>query len=78
MAQKYDKDFKINAVQVYLSNDKSIDRIAHDLGVSRASLGARVRAYKIKGERSFPGSGFSTDPELSALKLELRSCCKFG
>jgi transposase-like protein len=33
MPQKYDKEFKVNAVKLYLSHDKSIDVIANDLGV---------------------------------------------
>ncbi len=46
MTQKYDKEFKMNAVKLYLANDKSIDNIAGDLGVSRASLGHWVTQYK--------------------------------
>ena len=71
MAQKYDKEFKLNAVKLYLANDKSIDTIAQDLGVSRASLGHWVSQYQREGERSFPGSGHVQDEELKALKREL-------
>ena len=71
MTQKYDKEFKLNAVQVYLSNDKSIEQIASDLGISRASLGKWVQEYKQKGEKSFPGSGHYIDQELRDLKREL-------
>lgn len=71
MTQRYDKEFKINAVKVYLSNDKSIEQIACDLGISRASLGKWVQSYKKSGERSFPGSGNPVELELHALKKEL-------
>ncbi len=71
MTQKYDKEFKMNAVKLYLANDKSIDNIAGDLGVSRASLGHWVTQYKREGEKSFPGSGHVIDEELKALKREL-------
>ena len=71
MTQKYGKEFKINAVKLYLAHDKSLDRIAADLGVSRASLGKWVSAYKKDADKSFPGSGRVVDQELQALKREL-------
>jgi|SRR5690606_1309144 len=71
MTQKYDKEFKINAVKVYLSNDKSIEKIALDLGISRASLGHWIKQYRREGDRSFPGSGHVVEEELRALKREL-------
>lgn len=71
MTQKYDKDFKLNAVQLYLSSERSIEQISSDLGVSRASLGKWVQQYRQKGEKSFPGSGHCADQELKSLKREL-------
>ena len=71
MTQKYDKEFKINAVKLYLSHNKSMEQIAQDLGISRASLGHWVTQYKTEGERSFPGSGHVIEEELKALKREL-------
>lgn len=71
MTQKYDKEFKVNAVKIYLSNDKSIEQISNDLGISRASLGHWIKQYKAEGERSFPGSGHVIEEELRALKREL-------
>lgn len=61
----------MNAVKLYLANDKSVDTIAQDLGVSRASLGHWVSQYKREGEKSFPGSGYVRDEELKILKREL-------
>lgn len=71
MTQKYDKDFKLSAVQLYLSSQESIEKIATDLGVSRASLGKWVSSYKRDGDRSFPGSGHVVEKEIRALKQEL-------
>jgi len=71
MTQTYDKEFKVNAVKIYLGHDKSIEAIAKDLGVSRASLGNWIKQYKVVGEKSFPGSGHVIDEELRALKREL-------
>jgi transposase len=74
MTQRYyDKEFKMNAVQLYLANkdSKSIRVIAGDLGVSRVSLGHWIMDYKKKGESCFVGSGNSFDKELRDLKREL-------
>lgn len=71
MPQKYDKEFKMNAVKLYLANDKSIDIIANDLGVSRSSLGKWVRQYQQEGDKSFPGSGNVIHEEVRALKRQL-------
>ncbi len=71
MTQKYDKEFKVNAAKLYLGSDKSIEVIANDLGVSRATLGNWIKQYKTEGEKSFPGSGHVIDEELRALKREL-------
>jgi transposase len=60
MSQKqYDKEFKLNAVKLYLANkgSKSIRAIAEDLRVSRPSLGHWIMDYKTQGDKSFVGSG---------------------
>lgn len=71
MTQRYDREFKMNSVNLYNSNDKSIEEIARDLGVSRASLGKWVQQYKTNGQNSFPGSGKSVNQELHDLRREL-------
>lgn len=76
MTQKYDKEFKINAVKLYLNNNKSIGIIAQDLGVSRASLGHWIKQYEKGGDKSFPGSGHVAEEELRALKRELHLVCQ--
>ena len=61
----------MNAVQLYLSSQQSIEKISTDLGVSRASLGKWIISYKRDGDRSFPGSGYVVEKEIRALKQEL-------
>jgi transposase-like protein len=73
MTQKhYDKEFKLNAVRLYLANkgSKSIRDIAGDLGVSRTSLGQWIIDYRNKGEGCFVGSGHADNQELRDLKRE--------
>ena len=71
MTHRYDREFKMNAVNLYNSHNRSIEEIARDLGISRASLGKWVQQYKVNGVTSFPGSGRVIDQELQALKREL-------
>jgi len=71
MTQKYDKEFKINAVKLYMTNGKSIENLASDLGISRASLGKWIKEYKSNGDKSFPGSGNPVNQELQSLRREL-------
>ena|SRR5579871_4892897 len=74
MTQKqYDKEFKVNAVKLYLANkdSKSIRNIANDLGVSHASLGHWIMDYRNKGNGCFVGSGNVSDQELKELRREL-------
>lgn len=71
MTQKYDKEFKLNAVKLHLANNKSNDTIDQDLGVLCASLGRWINQHKHERRRSFPSSGYSWDEELRALKKEL-------
>ena len=74
MSQKrYDKEFKLNAVKLYLANkgSKSIRAIAEDLGVSKPSLGHWIMDYKTLGDGSFVGSGHVINQEVRDLKREL-------
>jgi len=74
MTQKnYDKEFKLNAVKLYLVNkdSKSIREIASDLGVSRGSLSHWIMDYRNKGDGCFVGSGNASNQELRDLKREL-------
>ena len=75
MSQKhYDKEFKLNAVKLYLVNkdSKSIRELANDLGISHASLGHWIIDYKNRGEKCFVGSGNTFNQELKDLKRELQ------
>lgn len=61
--RSYDKDFKINAVNLYKSSGRSLKVIAEELGVATGSLGDWVRAYRQEGDKSFPGKGQLKSPE---------------
>lgn len=69
----YDKDFKINAVNLYKSSDRSLKTIAEELGLATSTLSQWVQEYKKEGGQSFPGKGRvkSAEEELRALRKEL-------
>jgi len=69
----YDKEFKINAVNLYKSGGRSLTTIANELGLATSTLGHWVRDYTQEGDQSFPGKGQvkSSEEELRALRKEL-------
>jgi transposase len=69
----YDKDFKINAVNLYKSSGRSLKRIAEELGLSTSTLSHWVQEYKQEGSQSFSGKGQvrSSEEELRDLRREL-------
>ncbi len=71
--RKYDKDFKINAVNLYKSSGRSLNTIAEELGLSTSTLSHWARDYKQDGDKSFPGKGKikSSEEELRDLRREL-------
>ena len=71
--RKYDKEFKINAIKLWMESKKKQEDIAHDLGIPKSTLYILVKQYKECGEKSFPGSGSIApcNEELHRLRKEL-------
>ena len=69
----YDKDFKINAVNLYKSSGRSIKTISQELGLATSSLSNWIRQYSQNAGESFPGKGHpkACDEEVMALRKEL-------
>lgn len=72
-ARNYDKEFKLNAVNLYLKSGRSYRQIGRELGVPEATLAGWVCDYKKDGINSFPGRGHlkPADEELGQLRKEL-------
>jgi transposase-like protein len=71
--RNYDKEFKINAIKLYLQSGRSYREIGDELGVPSATLAAWVSAHKEVGEEAFPGKGHlkASDAEIAQLRKEL-------
>jgi transposase len=71
--RKYDKEFKINAVNLHQKGGRSLRLISKDLDVPIATLAGWVYSYKKEGEQAFPGKGNlkPQDNELAELRKEL-------
>ena len=69
----YDKEFKINAVKLYLSSGKKYHEISKELGIPMGTLVTWVMGHKKYGESAFPGTGHlrPSDAEVADLRKEL-------
>lgn len=72
--QKYDKEFKANAVKLHLETGKSIYDVEEELGIVHGNMNKWVKQYKEKGSDSFPGNGCASgkDLEIQRLKREVK------
>lgn len=71
--RKYDKEFKLNAVNFLRNSNRSIKEIADELGIPAATLAGWDREERKSGKESFPGKGNikDSDKELIELRKEL-------
>lgn len=65
----YDKEFKINAVNLYLSNNKPYDQISTELGIPMATLVGWVLDHKKHGQHAFPGKGHIKPTDMEVIQL---------
>lgn len=57
MTKKYDKDFKLQTVQMIQEEGKTVAQVARELGISDNTLYRWIAEYKQDGKQAFPGSG---------------------
>ena len=53
----YDKEFKLNAVRLYLTSGKSYPEVSGELGIPAGTLATWVHTHKVEGGEAFPGKG---------------------
>jgi transposase len=68
----FTKEFKLEAVQLVRSSNKSQAQIARDLGIADSTLHHWCKLLSEQGEQAFPGSGHQTpqEEEIRHLKRE--------
>ena len=71
--KQYDKQFKIDCVEMYLNSNKSMKVISDDFGIPYKTFCGWVSEYKKNGQASFKGKGIIKDSntEMMILKKEL-------
>lgn len=69
----YDRQFKIDAVELITKSGRSVASVARDLGVSEAQLHAWKKAALADQTQAFPGNGVrkGADAEMYQLRREL-------
>ncbi|MCF8011705.1 MAG: transposase [Clostridiales bacterium] len=70
--KKYDKQLKEEAVRMVVDRQRSVVKVASEIGVNKATLYKWVDQYKRDKEHAFPGSGNlkPEDEEIRRIKKE--------
>jgi len=69
----YTREFKLEAVRLYESSDKSMSEVERELGITRYLLSKWVQQARREQGQAFPGKGNLTerDEELQRLQREV-------
>ena len=71
--KQYDKEFKLETVEYFLSQDKPASKIAEHFGICAKTFYSWIKEYQKNGVDSFRGKGIvkASNEELMALRKEL-------
>ena len=71
--RKYDKEFKLSAVKLYIESGRTFKQISDELGIPTATLVTWIESHKKNGVEAFPGKGYvkASDAEVTNLRKEL-------
>ena len=69
----YSREFKLDAIQLYETTDKTMAEVEQELGIAATLLSKWKRAFAKEGEQVFPGRGQlnDTEAELRRLRREI-------
>lgn len=68
----YDKEFKLNAVNLYLGSGKTYKQISDALGIPTGTLVTWLKSHKKDGVESFPGKGNIKESDVEIVQLRKR------
>ena len=73
--RQYSEEFKKDAVGHSLTSEKTVEEVAHDLGIAHSNLRRWRAQFSKNGELAFPGNGKQRltpqEEEIRKLKKEL-------
>jgi transposase len=69
--RKFDKQFKVDAIELLERSRKTITEVAEDLGIKPYALSRWRRELIENNDKAFPGKGNPRDEEVYRLKKEL-------
>jgi transposase len=71
--RRFEREYKVEAVRVALSGERTKKQIAEDLGVSPETLYRWMKEFREDASQSFPGNGRlkDRDRELEQLRREV-------
>ena len=67
----FDRQFKMDAVDLVVKQGRSVASVARDLGITDTTLHLWKRDALANQEKAFPGNGTPLDTEIRRLKREL-------
>ena len=72
--RQYDREFKLNAIKLYLESKDSYKSVGSQLGMPHRTLGTWVENFKKHGEEAFSSKGHTnpSDMDVSELRRELQ------
>ena len=67
--KRYDKEFKLNAIELFEKTDKKISHVENDLGISRGMLKRWINDKELNKDSCFPGKGNVSDANYELVQL---------
>lgn len=69
--RSYSREFKLEAVQLYETSDKTMAQVERELGITPYLLSKWVKQFREEEQQAFPGKGKARDEEIRSLKREI-------
>ena len=67
--RKYDKEFKLNAINLFLEKGLSYKQISDELGIPQSTLIGWMKAYNKNKNNAFPGKGHTNNENAEVVQL---------
>jgi transposase len=68
--RRYTKEFKLEAIRLYESGNKSVRQVEQDLGITAGLLNKWRGQHRADGQQAFVGSGHQSELETELRRLK--------